>query len=242
MNDELELVSRSSERSERLTGRGSPAVPAPRRVRARAAADPHASEVVRIAAEAVLDKLERRVVIIDGEARLLFANASARALLDIGTPIMRVGDARVALATLDAQQRLNAYLAGTRSQFAPAMTVRVGGNGCRRPCRIVVTPLSSPTLDKCHADRGSLYAMFVHELDGQRTVSAQILREVYGLTAAEAQTAMLLFEGRSVREAADWACISVSTVRTHLKHIFVKCGVGSQIQLMRLLALGPRTF
>ncbi|MCC5887430.1 MAG: hypothetical protein JJT88_13430 [Gammaproteobacteria bacterium] len=32
---------------------------------------------------------------------------------------------------------------------------------------------------------------------------------------------------------------SASTVRAHLKHVFRKCGVHSQAELVRLLALGP---
>jgi DNA-binding CsgD family transcriptional regulator len=197
---------------------------------------------MRLAAEAVLDKLERSVAIIDRDARLLFANAPACVLLEVGMPIMRIGAERIALATLDAQRRLNAYLAGNRTHFTQAMTVRVGGNGCRRPCRVVVTPLSSAAIEAKHAVSRSLHVLFVYELETPRVVSPQILKEVYGLTSAEAQAAVLLFEGCSVREAASRAGVSVSTLRTHLKHIFAKCGVGSQTQLMRLLALGPRTF
>ena len=241
MNDELELASAPSERGGRIDRRRSRPGAAVQVSHAAVAEEPPSSDLMRCAVEALLDKLERSVAIIDRQARLLFANAPARSLLDAGMPIMRIGEERLALATIDAQRRLNAYLAGNRSQFTQAMTVRVGGNGCRRPCRVVATPLSSEDLDRNHRASGRLHAVCVYEIETPLTVSPQILKQVYGLTAAEAQATVLLFAGCSVREIASRACVSVSTVRTHLKHIFAKCGVASQTQLMRLLALGPKT-
>jgi len=45
--------------------------------------------------------------------------------------------------------------------------------------------------------------------------------------------------GRSVEETAQALDLSLNTVRTHLKHIFTKCEVNSQAELLHLLAMGP---
>jgi DNA-binding CsgD family transcriptional regulator len=50
-----------------------------------------------------------------------------------------------------------------------------------------------------------------------------------------------LFEGYALEEAGHRLGIALSTARTHLKHVFAKCEVQSQAELLQLLALGPRT-
>jgi DNA-binding CsgD family transcriptional regulator len=44
-----------------------------------------------------------------------------------------------------------------------------------------------------------------------------------------------------LQTAADRCGIGMNTAKTHLKHVFTKCGVCSKAELLRLLALGPRT-
>ena len=59
-----------------------------------------------------------------------------------------------------------------------------------------------------------------------------------GLTAAEAEIAVLLAEGCTVREIAATTGRGYSTVRTHLKHIFTKLGSSRQFEVAQtVLAL-----
>jgi DNA-binding CsgD family transcriptional regulator len=46
---------------------------------------------------------------------------------------------------------------------------------------------------------------------------------------------MALFEGQSLRDAAETLGLSIFTVRAHLAHIFDKTGVGRQAELVALL-------
>ena len=46
-----------------------------------------------------------------------------------------------------------------------------------------------------------------------------------GLTPAETEIAVLLAEGRTVRDIAATTGRGYSTVQTHLKHIFTKLGI-----------------
>jgi DNA-binding CsgD family transcriptional regulator len=70
-------------------------------------------------------------------------------------------------------------------------------------------------------------------------VSHQRLRG-YGLTGAEARLCQALVRTGSLNHAADDLHISPSTARSHLKNIFTKLGVTSQVQLvMRLAAAQP---
>ena len=55
------------------------------------------------------------------------------------------------------------------------------------------------------------------------------------LTPAEQVVSKLIVEGASNPEIAGYLGISRHTVESHLKHIFVKLGIGSRVQLAVLL-------
>lgn len=62
-----------------------------------------------------------------------------------------------------------------------------------------------------------------------------VLREAYGLTAAEARVAELLCAGNSPGEIADECCVSVEAPRYHLKNVYQKLRVGRQSELVGLV-------
>lgn len=64
---------------------------------------------------------------------------------------------------------------------------------------------------------------------------AQMLREGFGLTAAEARLALILAEGPTLAEAAERLGVSVNTVRNQLRAVFDKLGLNRQSELVRAL-------
>jgi DNA-binding CsgD family transcriptional regulator len=72
-------------------------------------------------------------------------------------------------------------------------------------------------------------------------LAARVLHQVYNLTESQAEVARSLYAGRSVEDTALALNLSLNTIRTHLKHIFTKCEVSSQAELLHMLALGPYT-
>jgi DNA-binding CsgD family transcriptional regulator len=56
-----------------------------------------------------------------------------------------------------------------------------------------------------------------------------------GLTAAELRICVLFRDGHPVNDLARHLRISDSTLRTHLRSIYAKAGVGGQVDLVRLL-------
>jgi DNA-binding CsgD family transcriptional regulator len=60
--------------------------------------------------------------------------------------------------------------------------------------------------------------------------------ELLGLTPAEARIAALVGGGESPREAADALGVTYNTVRSSLKLVFDKLGVGRQSELARVVA------
>ena len=69
-------------------------------------------------------------------------------------------------------------------------------------------------------------------------IRADLLREVFDLSPAEARVAVELMAGRNAREISKRLDVSVHTVRTHLRSVLAKTAAGSQRNLTRLLARG----
>ncbi|MCR6501355.1 helix-turn-helix transcriptional regulator [Shinella sp. CPCC 101442] len=65
--------------------------------------------------------------------------------------------------------------------------------------------------------------------------SAKVLNALFDLTPAEANLATALSAGRSLKEAAFEASITVKSARTYLERIFTKTGTKQQSQLVALL-------
>lgn len=68
------------------------------------------------------------------------------------------------------------------------------------------------------------------------TRNAFILQTAYGLTAAEAEVALLLATGQTVEAIAMHRAVSDSTIRSQFKSIFSKLGVSRQIEIAVLLS------
>ena len=76
--------------------------------------------------------------------------------------------------------------------------------------------------------------LVVDPIDRAR-VDPGLVERVLGLTPAETEIAVLLAEGRTPRQIAAATGRGYSTVRTHLKHMFVKLGVSRQVEVVQLV-------
>ena len=79
---------------------------------------------------------------------------------------------------------------------------------------------------------------FISDPDNRAQTWREVLRNVYGLTDAEADVAFLVLGGARIKEIARHRGVSLNTVRTHLKHIFDKTNAQSQADLVRVLLSG----
>jgi DNA-binding CsgD family transcriptional regulator len=196
------------------------------------------------AAEAVLDKLNRGVVIFDAEARVRFVNdAGLRMLRD--TAAFAVIDGRLTFGDPPLQARFQAFLlrgrerAGGGEEQSP-VAMRVDTAHGRAPLRVLLSPLVLPS-DRIAGHRNPQYVLMIYEPHAGRHVPKRILQELYGMSDAEADLVVCLFEGESLEAASRRLHISLNTAKTHLQHVFRKCDVHSQGELLQLLSLGPRT-
>jgi len=80
--------------------------------------------------------------------------------------------------------------------------------------------------------------LFISTADQQHEVPLSILKELFGLTNAEAQLAADLANGCSLDIYAEKYGVSKNTVRNQLKSCFNKTGVKRQAELVKLILSG----
>ena len=66
-----------------------------------------------------------------------------------------------------------------------------------------------------------------------------ILEKTYKLTPAEAKVVSMLMKYPELNSTANALNLALSTVRTHLKHIYRKTNTNSKLMLLREIATGP---
>lgn len=170
------------------------------------------------------------MVILDQDGLVLRINAQARAILaDEDGIALRRG--RIEIADPALARQLRQRLADPSP--GEALTLRIdrrsGAGG------LVLVAGRADTPDHVAAGGGPAAVLFLNDLSQASRVTADAVRELLGLTQAEASVAALLANGGSIADAADGLGISPNTVRAHLRSIFAKTGVKRQSQLVQLV-------
>ena len=101
---------------------------------------------------------------------------------------------------------------------------------------LVVTPLLSPASESTIPDAVAM--VFVGTPKLARGTSLSLLRNLYGLTRAEAEITQLLADGLSLEEAAERRTVTLNTARSQLKRVFSKTGAKRQSDLVRIVIGG----
>ena len=96
-----------------------------------------------------------------------------------------------------------------------------------------ISPLGDGRRDSCSL-RVSALVLIVDPASRAR-IDPGLVVEVLGLTPAEGQVAVLLAEGKTVREIAVATGRRESTIRWHLHHICSKLGISRQVELVQLV-------
>jgi DNA-binding CsgD family transcriptional regulator len=200
----------------------------------------HRAEALAHASLSVLEGLPMGMILFGENGQLLHANARAHAFArDSG--LLKISELSGLRATahkddLQLQAALRSVTA-TPSGGAPS-----AGHGLRLrnlagdELHVMVTPFphwSEPFGTRaCCAVFLSNPGTPLPSLEGQ-------LRSLYGLTPAEARLAQSLVNGLSLQEYAQQQALSVHTVRTQLRNMSVKVGVGRQADFVRTILTGP---
>ena len=189
------------------------------------------------------DRLACNVLVVDRDLSIVVANSGARKLLGRNDGLgidrdgrLRASDAREDAALKNAAEAVLPANAGEGDRGQALLASRSSG---QRQLEVVLTRFSGSHLQS--ANHGPLALVFVYDPDHKVEPVEAILRDMYGLTAAEARIAALLGEGEDINEICNILSITQNTARTHLKRIFSKTETSRQTELVKLIVSGPAT-
>ncbi len=196
----------------------------------------------RIAFDA-LDAVPIGVAFVDGGGQITAANRIARQIIE-GENVRAYQDTvrraeqtarppRLSRAVADAMSDLRDSGGNALSAFA------VPRKPGLRPLTCLLAPLG---IGEDHRESDGPSAMlFIGDPDKPMEIDQRRLRQLYGLSRAEARVVALLAQGYKLDATADSLGLVYETVRKHLKQVFDKTGCDRQAELVRLLVTGPAT-
>ncbi|GFG52910.1 hypothetical protein CQY20_27780 [Mycolicibacterium agri] len=207
---------------------------------------PHMQHALRIGARladadhryrdlvAALDAVSDGIAIVGRDGRILHLNPAAESMvaardgLCVVSGLLRASVAHADHALGRAVQRA---LAGHGPDTATGDCVSIPRSFGQRPYVVRVVPTSA----EAHGMAAPSALIVIVDPEHEPVPDSAALRRLYGLTKTEAEVALRVLDGTGVAPIAEQLSISVSTVRTHLKHVFHKTGTHRQAELVRLL-------
>ena len=181
-----------------------------------------------------LDSAAHALLVVDAEGAVRMMNRPAEQLLKAGRGLAVIGGRLVAQHPEPAK-RLQILLGQATAGDEP----RVGGDmslampGHRFPLAVRVSPVTVERLPIFGEPRTALVC--VTDLETGVRSPEQELCALFGLTPAEARVATAIFDGMSMREAAETLQVAHNTVRVQLAKVYEKTGVTRQAELVKMM-------
>ena len=183
----------------------------------------------------LLDRTRLGVLHLDREGRIAEANDRAADLLRRHDGLLDQRGVLEAVVREDNTRLQNLLARALPDLLQPGAS---GSMMVRRPSllpRLVVhvKPVTNRELDY----QSRQVAVLVLVVDPASHVRAEpgLVRSMLGLTPTESEIVSRLAEGQTLRQIAATTGREYNTVRTHLKHVFVKLGVSRQLEVVQLL-------
>ncbi|GAB3628795.1 helix-turn-helix transcriptional regulator [Pandoraea terrae] len=184
-----------------------------------------------------MDRLMVGTLILDENGKILQTNAPADELLQARDGLRLADNALAAVYPRD-DRELQRLVKGALCGHAKPGRAVVEAMSVMRPSgkrNLGVVVRSVPMGEWSEGKRRPAVAVFVRDPDSQPQATHEVVRQMFGLTPAEAALAMELAKGLSLEEAAVALNVRTNTVRAHLRSIFSKTGVARQSELVRVL-------
>ena len=198
-----------------------------------------ALEARQAAGEALWDRLAFGVFILDEAGRLLWANRAGETIAAANDGLGTRGGSLFAAAA-DENATLNrligeAALTATGQGLAAGGALSLRRPSLRRPLSVLVAPFRVARTEPMLLSRRPAVVVLVSDPEAKPRAAPELLIQLYGLTAREADLVTLLLDGLDLRDAAERLALSMNTVRTHLREVFNKTGTRRQAELVALV-------
>jgi DNA-binding CsgD family transcriptional regulator len=198
------------------------------------------SEAFELFSETALDAMSIAAILVTGTGRIRHMNQLAAGHLQ-GTDGLRSHQGRLTATDSYENAQLQFLIAGASGEKDASGSLPGGAMKILRPLArawLQVAVVPAPERYRL-GESGSCALVFVSDPESRPRPRATLMRQLYGLTPAEARLADLLLQGLEVREAADRLGTTLETARFHLKRVLVKTGARRQTELMRLMLSLP---
>ncbi len=183
----------------------------------------------------VLDHSPHGVFLLDQTGRIRHVNRMGEAFL-AESGGLTVIHGRLGAATPEAARRISALICAAGSldpERRAGASMALVTPSRRLPLSLTVAPVRAGRFSPFHG--GPSVMVCVTDLEAKVSLPEQRLRDLFGLTPAEARVALALFDGLSPADAATSLGVSFNTVRNQLVRIFEKTGANRQAELVRLM-------
>lgn len=187
-----------------------------------------------------LDCLGAALLLVEETGRIVYANASAQALLH-GRSVLRAADGRVIACEPNAAHALEAAVAkaaaGGADDGAGAIAVPLPARDGEH-CIAHVLALAADAHRHAgpRAPNAASAALLVHKVALEMPSPPEVIAALYGLTPSELRVLLAIVEVGGVPETAETLGVAEATVKTHLHRLFGKTGATRQADLVKLVA------
>jgi DNA-binding CsgD family transcriptional regulator len=176
---------------------------------------------------------EAAIFLVSKEGSLIHGNARADAMIARGEEVGLASAGHLRFRNRDIQERIDAGLRVAR----PSIESFYAGGGTGSRAYVMPADLAVPL----HWQGGPLrralapHLILVLASDADRKVTPHDLARKLGLSRAEAEVVLALWEGRTITEIAEARGLSVHTLRNQVKSALSKTGSRRQIDLVALV-------
>jgi DNA-binding CsgD family transcriptional regulator len=200
-------------------------------------AEPHGRDAIAILRDvvvsAITESLEYGVVLVDQNANVVFASATAQRFFETN----RMLKSRGVLRAPSAAETRTLHKLVAQCAHWHAGSHEEGVAFCRvgyPQLSLQLVPVPARWAEDGAAEK-RLVIIFMADPAKISPPGPRQLRHQFGLTAAEASLASQIIRGRGLKACAELIGISEPTARTHLRRIFEKTGTKRQADLVRLI-------
>lgn len=180
-------------------------------------------------------------LLLDRQLRVRYASPLAEKLLIKGKVLTSHND-RPMLTDNCCDRRLKKLLrqcldGALNRTFAGGGSIAVPRPG-RQDLYLLIRPVH-PAMPLMAGETDVFIAVYCHDPQAIVCLDPERLRELYELSVAEARVAVALVATPDSEDLARQCCISLNTLRTHLKSVYLKTRSNSRAELMKRLLTSP---